>query len=86
MSNQSEIREQVTAKIVAALEHDLLPWRQMWSGGNGGPHRNALTGKALSGCQHPPAWASRCRAWLPIQRLGHVQPMEADGLLRQSSA
>ena len=82
--NQHEIREQVTAKIIAALEQDLLPWRQMWSGGNSGQHRNALTGKTLSGRQHPPAWASRCRARLPVQCLGNVQPMEADGLLCQS--
>ena len=49
MSKQSEIREQVTAKIVAALEKDLLPWRQMWSGNSGGPHHNALTGKPYRG-------------------------------------
>ena len=49
MSKQSEIREQVTAKIVAALEHDLLPWRRMWSSGSGGQHFNALTGRAYRG-------------------------------------
>jgi antirestriction protein ArdC len=49
MSKQSEIREHVTQRIVAALEHDLLPWRQMWSGGNGGQHFNASTGKAYRG-------------------------------------
>ena len=47
--SQHEIREQVTAKIIAALEHDLLPWRQMWTGNSGGPHRNALTGKPYRG-------------------------------------
>jgi antirestriction protein ArdC len=49
MSKQSEIREQVTQKIIAALEQDLLPWRQMWSGGNSGQHHNALTGKPYRG-------------------------------------
>ena len=49
MSKQSEIREQVTTKIIAALEQDLLPWRQMWSGANFGSHRNALTGKPYRG-------------------------------------
>jgi antirestriction protein ArdC len=49
MSKQSEIREQVTAKIVAALEQDLLPWRQMWTGGSGGPHHNVLTCKPYRG-------------------------------------
>ncbi len=49
MSKQSEIRERVTQKIIDALEQDLLPWRRMWSGGNGGQHFNALTGKAYRG-------------------------------------
>jgi antirestriction protein ArdC len=49
MSKQSEIREQVTQKIIAALEQDLLPWRQMWSGSNSGQHHNALTGPAYRG-------------------------------------
>lgn len=49
MSNQHEIREQVTAKIVAALEKDLLPWRPMWGGGSNGQHANALTKKAYRG-------------------------------------
>ena len=49
MSKQSEIREQVTQKIIAALEHDLLPWRQMWTGSSGGTHCNALTGKPYRG-------------------------------------
>lgn len=47
--NQHELREQVTQKIIAALEQDLLPWRQMWSGGNSGQHHNALTGKPYRG-------------------------------------
>ena len=82
----SEIREQVTAKIIAALEKDLLPWRQMWSGNTGGPAPQCPDRKGISGREHPPAWASRCRARFPIQRMGNVQPVEADGLLCQSSA
>lgn len=46
---QHEIREQVTAKIIKALEQDLLPWRQMWTGNSGGQHHNALTGKNYRG-------------------------------------
>jgi antirestriction protein ArdC len=47
--SQNEIREQVTAKIIKALEQDLLPWRQMWTGNSGGQHHNALTGRAYRG-------------------------------------
>ena len=49
MSKQTEIREQVTQRIIAALEKDLLPWRQMWSGHTGGQPFNALTGKTYRG-------------------------------------
>jgi len=49
MSKQHEIREQVTAKIIAALEKDLLPWRRMWASNNAGQHSNALTKKAYRG-------------------------------------
>ena len=86
MSKQSQIREQVTAKIVAALETRPsalatdVEWQQ---------RRNALQcpdRKTLSRCEYPPAWAPRCRARLPIERLGNLQPVETDGLLRQSSA
>ena len=49
MPTQHEIREQVTQRIISALEKDLLPWRRMWKGGNGGQHFNALTGKPYRG-------------------------------------
>mgnify|MGYP000884870961 FL=1 len=49
MANQSQIREQVTAKIIAALERDLLPWRQMWTSSHQGQHRNAVSGRAYKG-------------------------------------
>lgn len=49
MSKQQEIREQVTAKIVAALEQDLLPWRRPWVTNGPGRHTNVLSKKAYSG-------------------------------------
>ena len=49
MSKQQEIREQVTQKIIAALEQDLLPWRRMWTSNNSGQHHNASTGKPYRG-------------------------------------
>jgi antirestriction protein ArdC len=86
MSKQSEIREQVTAKIVAALEHDLLPWRRMWSSGIGGPHRNALTGKPYRGVNilllglhaaehgfHSTAWAT-FNQWKQLGCCVHRRP------------
>jgi antirestriction protein ArdC len=49
MPNPRQIREEITAKIVAALEKDLLPWRRMWNGGTTGQHHNAVTGKPYRG-------------------------------------
>jgi antirestriction protein ArdC len=49
MSSQKTIREEITAKIVAALEKDLLPWRQMWTTGNTGRHTNVVSKKPYSG-------------------------------------
>ena len=54
MSKQSEIREQVTAKIVAALEKDLLPWRRMWTSNNRAstttPRRASRTVGSIPSC------------------------------------
>lgn len=44
-----QIREEITAKIIAALEKDLLPWRRPWSSNNAGQHSNASTKKSYRG-------------------------------------
>ncbi len=49
MSSQRQIREEITAKIVAALEKDLLPWRQMWASNSCGSHSNVISKKPYSG-------------------------------------
>ncbi len=49
MPNARQIREEITAKIVAALEKDLRPWRRMWTTNNPGQHSNAVTGKPYRG-------------------------------------
>jgi len=43
------IREEITAKIVAALEKDLLPWRRTWSTNGPCRHSNIVTKKPYSG-------------------------------------
>jgi antirestriction protein ArdC len=50
MLSQTEIRESVTNKIVAALKAGAVPfWRKPWSGGSGGYPTNAVTGKSYRG-------------------------------------
>jgi antirestriction protein ArdC len=49
MSNPRQIREEITAKIIAALEKELLPWRRPWASNNSGQHSNALTKKSYRG-------------------------------------
>ena len=51
MPSQSEIREQVTRQIVAALESEILPWRRPWksSGSQPGRHSNVASRKPYQG-------------------------------------
>jgi antirestriction protein ArdC len=49
MSSQKTIREEITERIVAALEKDLLPWRRMWAPNNAGRHTNVISKKPYSG-------------------------------------
>ena len=59
MSSQHEIREQVTAKIVAALEQDLLPWRRMWNAtGNPAGTPTSLARSHTRGVNPSLAWKS----------------------------
>ncbi len=53
MSSQSQIRDEVTARIIAALEQNLLPWRRPWrtisDGSQPGRHSNFASRKAYQG-------------------------------------
>ena len=49
MSNQKSIREEITKRIVAALEKNLLPWRRPWVTSGPGRHSNAVTRRAYRG-------------------------------------
>jgi antirestriction protein ArdC len=51
MPSQSEIREQVTRQIIAALESEILPWRRPWksSGSQPGRHSNVASRKPYQG-------------------------------------
>jgi antirestriction protein ArdC len=49
MPSQKQIREEITSKIIAALEKDLLPWRQLWTSNATGSHTNVSSKKPYSG-------------------------------------
>lgn len=50
MPTSNEIRQQVTDKLIAALEKGVRPWRRPWSGGHGGGrHTNVISRRAYSG-------------------------------------
>jgi antirestriction protein ArdC len=53
MPSQCQIRDEVTARIVQALEADLLPWRRPWRAAGGGSqpgrHSNVASRKAYQG-------------------------------------
>src|SRR5208283_2462809 len=54
MPSQSQIRDEVTARIIRAFEADLLPWRRPWSGGSAQPgrHSNVATKRPYQGVNH----------------------------------
>jgi len=53
MPSQTEIRDEVTARIIQALEADVLPWRRPWrttvGGSQPGRHSNVASRKAYQG-------------------------------------
>jgi antirestriction protein ArdC len=52
MPTQTEIRDEVTARIIQALESDLLPWRRPWraiGGSQPGRHANVASRKPYNG-------------------------------------
>ena len=50
MPSPRQIREEITKRIIAAIENKgLLPWRRPWSSNNAGQHSNAMTKKAYRG-------------------------------------
>ena len=51
MPTQTDIRSDVTARIIQALESDLLPWRRPWKTGSAQPgrHSNVASKKPYTG-------------------------------------
>ena len=50
MPSQTELRKQITQRIIAALEGNILPWRKSWvSAGNTGRPSNVATKRPYSG-------------------------------------
>ena len=50
MPSQSEIRKQLTERIIEALERGVMPWRKTWtSARNTGRAANVVSGKAYRG-------------------------------------
>ena len=48
MPSQTDIRQQVTDQIIAALKSDLRPWKKPWKSLTG-PHRNVVSNRSYSG-------------------------------------
>lgn len=90
-NGNSEVRaslyEEVTAKIIAELEDERVPWVQPWgrAGGTGpGLPRNALTGRAYSGVNVLILWCAVIEEGHPSQSwLTFRQALEAGGCVRK---
>ena len=50
MANQNEIRQQITEKLIAALESNVMPWRRPWTQSkNTGRPANVTSKRAYTG-------------------------------------
>ena len=83
MSNPRQIREEITKKIIAALEKDLLPWRRPWASNNAGQHSNASTKKSYRGVNPLLLQIHAALFGFTFNLVGHFQSVEIYGLLRQ---
>ena len=92
MSKQQEIREQVTAKIVAALEKDILPWRRPWVTSGPGRHTNVVSKKAIQRRQslaleiHAAAHGFRSHWWGTFNQWHHSAAWSSVGPMALSRA
>lgn len=75
MSGQIELRQQITARIVAALEKQLIPWRRPWHvSPNAGRPANCLSRRCYSGVNplllnlHADEFGFRSRWWGTYQQ------------------
>ena len=86
MATQEQLREQITAQVIAALESgDVPPWRRPWRlGNNGGSPANVVSKRSYRGLNS----AALGRGGDPTQPqfplVGNVQPVAATG--RQGDA
>lgn len=80
------LQAEISVRILAHLKSGVIPWRKPWSGkaGAGGMPRNAVTGRAYSGCNVVLLWmtADECgyaeSKWLTFQ-----QAISAGGSVRK---
>ena len=74
----------VSARIVAELEHGAAPWVKPWSvtPGQNVP-QNAVTNRPYSGCNVILLWLARNRGWATPRFLTFKQALEAGGHVRK---
>ena len=79
MPTQNEIRDEVTARIIQALESNLLPWRRPWratvGGSQPGRHSNVASKRPYQGVNPLLLELHALRLGLAVPLVGHVQPM-----------
>ena len=78
MANQQQLRQKITAQIVAALESgDVPPWRRPWRvGPNAGSPANIVSRKPYRGINPILLDLASARHNLLLEVVGDVQPME----------
>ena len=84
MPSQTQIRDEVTARIIEALEAEVLPWRRPWrttvGGSQPGRHSNLASRKPYQGVNPLLAGIPRPAPGTAVPLVGDVQPVAPDRL------
>jgi antirestriction protein ArdC len=79
-----DLYAEVSARIVAELEHGAAPWVKPWSATPGqNVPQNAVTNRPYSGCNVILLWLARERGWATPRFLTFKQALEAGGNVRK---
>ena len=60
-TNKKDVYQEVTNRIIEALEKGVIPWKKSWAlsfNGNAGGYKNFITGKTYRGIKN---WPGACK-------------------------
>ena len=81
MPSQKQIRQEITQRIIEALEQGVKPWRRPWSvSPNSGRPMNIMSRKVYQGINPLAARTTLPSLWLPLEVVGNIPSVVQLGL------